>query len=79
MVCVVELNKEIRFNFAQNNLKQKIWICMILDYTKIDINHLAAIIEVCPVFLEKVSLGKDYLDPDWADHLAELFLITFSD
>lgn len=79
MVCVVELNKEIRFNFAQNKLKQKIWIDMLLDYTKLDINRLAEIIDVSPGFLEKVALKKDYLNQESANRLATLFLLTFSD
>ena len=46
MGCILEFNDGFRFDFAQNKCKQKLWIDILLRFSKSNIEHLAHIIDV---------------------------------
>ncbi|CZL29288.1 hypothetical protein [Legionella pneumophila] len=79
MVCIVEFNNGFRFDFAQNKLKQKIWIEALLRLTNLDIDHMAAILEIPAEVLTKVHHGEMYFSQEFAECLGRLFLLAFSD
>jgi hypothetical protein len=80
MSCIVEFSEsKIRLDFAKNKYKQKIWIEVLLKFTKADINKLAALLELPLDRLVEVHQGKAFFTSDSADRLAQLFLIAFSD
>lgn len=78
MECIVEFN-DVRFNFAQNKLKQKTWIEALLRFTNLDINHLAELLELPVDMLIKVQRGDVYFSQESAERLGRLFLLAFSD
>ncbi|KTD09311.1 hypothetical protein [Legionella jamestowniensis] len=79
MVCIVEFNDSFRFNFVRNRIKQKIWIEALLRLTNLDINHMAAILEIPAEVLTKVHHGEMDLSQECAECLGRLFLLAFSD
>ncbi|WP_454784021.1 hypothetical protein [Legionella sp. WA2024007413] len=79
MGCIVEFNKNVRFDFVQNKSKQKIWIEVLLCFTHLDINQLAMLLGVSSEKLIKVHRGASYFSQDIAEELGKLFLISFSD
>ncbi|MCW8443147.1 hypothetical protein OQJ05_03645 [Fluoribacter gormanii] len=79
MVCIVEFDNSYRFDFAKNKCKQKIWIKILLKFSKTDIDHLAHILDLPAEKLNRVYQGIDYLDKEPAERLGQLFLVTFCD
>lgn len=80
MSCTIEFNEpKVRFDFAKNKYKQKIWIEVLLKFTKADIKKLADLLELPLNRLVEVHQGKAFFTSDSADRLAQLFLIVFSD
>ncbi|WP_133139294.1 hypothetical protein [Legionella genomosp. 1] len=79
MVCIVEFNDGLRFNFAQNKCKQKVWIEILLRFSKADMNHLANLLELPVEKLIEIHRGKQFLEKEQADILGKLFLVTFGD
>lgn len=79
MGCIVEFNDGFRFDFAQNKCKQKLWIDVLLRFSKSNIEHLAHILDVPVKTLSQVHQGKSYLEDEAAKCLGQLFLVTFCD
>ncbi|HFL2714599.1 TPA: hypothetical protein ACGWTM_003413 [Legionella pneumophila] len=77
MVCIVEFDDGLRFNFAKNKYKQKVWIDALLKYSKANIDHLSKVLDVPLGTLVKVHNGGDYLDQEAAERLGQLFLLSF--
>jgi len=78
MGCIVEFN-DVRFDFAQNKLKQKTWIEALLRFTNLDINQLAGLLDTPTEMLIKVQRGDIYFSKKTAVELGKLFLLAFSD
>lgn len=78
MGCIVEFD-DVRFDFIQNKLKQRTWIEALLYFTNLDINKMAAMLELPIELLIKVRQGKMYLEQEAAERLGKLFLVAFSD
>ncbi|KTD53445.1 hypothetical protein Lsan_3855 [Legionella santicrucis] len=79
MVCIVEFEEGIRFNFAQNKYLQKVWVEALKHCFNKDIAQLAYLLDIPQERLAKVHQGVSYLPDDKADELAKLFLIAFGD
>ncbi|KTD17463.1 hypothetical protein Ljor_1769 [Legionella jordanis] len=79
MGCIVEFNDGFRFDFAQNKCKQKLWIDVLLRFSKANIEHLAYILDLSVETLTQVYLGNHYLEDEAAKRLGHLFLVTFCD
>ncbi|HAT1926171.1 TPA: hypothetical protein OEA38_000070 [Legionella pneumophila] len=78
MECIVEFNDGFRFDFAQNRCKQKIWIEVLLKFSKTNIDHLATILDLPTETLVQVYQGNHYLEAEAAKRLGQLFLVAFS-
>lgn len=79
MGCIVEFNKDVRFNFARNKSKQKIWIEALFCFTHIDIHQLAMLLEVSVEKLIMVRMGAIYFSQEVAEELGKLLLVALSD
>lgn len=79
MGCIVEFNDGFRFDFAQNKPKQKLWIDILLRFSKSNIEHLAYILDLPIEILAQVHQGNYYLEDEAAKRLGQLFLVTFCD
>lgn len=80
MGCIVEFTEPfIRFNFSQNQYKQKMLIDAMLTYSQLDVDALASIIEVTPDMVRKAHAGEVFLSKASGEELGKLFLLLFSD
>lgn len=79
MGCIVEFDNGLRFDFAQNRCKQKVWLEVLLKFSKTNIDHLAYILDLPPETLIQVHRGSYYLEKEPAERLGQLFLVTFCD
>ncbi|AOU64446.1 hypothetical protein [Legionella pneumophila] len=79
MGCIVEFNDGFLFDFVQNKCKQKLWIDVLLRFSKANIEHLAYILDLPVKTLIQVHQGNSYLDDEAAKRLGHLFLVTFCD
>lgn len=79
MGCIVEFNDGFRFNFAQNKCKQKLWIEVLLRFSKSNIEHLAYVLDLPVETLVHVYKGNLYLAEEDASRLGQLFLVMFCD
>jgi hypothetical protein len=77
MGCIVEFNANIRFDFAQNRGKQRLWIDALLKFSKTNMDYLAHILDLPTELIIQVHQGTHYLDQELAERLGQLFLITF--
>ena len=76
MGCIVEFSEsKTRFEFFTRDHKQKIFISILLKYSKMDIPHLAFIIDVPSKKLNDVYHGRDFLSGKPAEELTQLFLV----
>jgi hypothetical protein len=78
MACIVEFNSDIRFNFVQNPIKQKLLMDALLNYSKLDLIKMAVLLNSNEEKLVKVYEGEEYFENEMADELGKLFLILFS-
>lgn len=79
MGCIVEFNDGFRFNLAQNKCKQKLWIEVLLRFSKSNIEHLAYVLDLPVETLVHVYKGTLYLEEEDASRLGQLFLVMFCD
>ncbi|MBA2649605.1 MAG: hypothetical protein H0U75_08460 [Legionella sp.] len=79
MGCIVEFDKGLRFDFVQNKYKQKLWIDILLKFSKADIEHLAYILKLPKRILVQVYQENYYLDKESAELLGQLLLVALSD
>lgn len=80
MVCIVEFNQpRVRFNFAANKFKQKLWIELLLNYTSLDLEALAILLATPIERLSNVHKGRAFLSRRMAEQLGRIFLMEFSD
>lgn len=77
MGCNVKFNDGIGFDFPQNQSKQKIWLEILLGFSKANTEHLAYILDLPIETIMQVHQGKVYLEQEEAKRLRELFLVTF--
>ena len=80
MGCTIEFNESsIRFDFSNNKQKQKIFVDVLLRYSKLDLPGLAAVLNVSIDTLHDVHRGVRFLEGEAAENLARLFLIFVSE
>ena len=80
MGCIIEFSgSETRFEFCTRNHKQKIFISILMRYSKMDIPHLACVLDVPADKLQDVHLGRDFLVGKPAEELTQLFLVYFGE
>ncbi|HDO7841038.1 TPA: hypothetical protein P5J72_000435 [Legionella pneumophila] len=77
MGCIIEFNDGFQFDFVQNKCKQKLWIDVLLRFSKANIEHLAHILDLPIETVIQVHQGNLYLDEESAKRLGQLFLVTF--
>ena len=77
MGCIIEFNDGFRFDFVKNKGNQKIWIEILLRFSKSNMNHLAYILDVPTETIIQVHQGNFYLDQESAERLGQLFLVAF--
>ncbi|HHF0526632.1 TPA: hypothetical protein ACTUT5_002872 [Legionella anisa] len=77
MGCIVEFNDGFQFDFVQNKCKQKLWVDVLLCFSKANIEHLAYILDLPAETINQVHQGKQYLEQEPAERLGQLFLVTF--
>lgn len=79
MGCILEFNDGFRFDFTQNKPKQKLWIDILLRFSKSNIEHLAYVLDLPVETLVHVHKGSLYLGEEDASRLGQLFLVMFCD
>ncbi|HIA7952684.1 hypothetical protein [Legionella pneumophila] len=77
MGCIIEFSNGLRFDFIQNQCKQKLWIDVLLRSSKANIGHLAHILDLPIETVIQVHQGNLYLEEESAERLGQLFLVTF--
>jgi len=80
MGCIVEFSDPTnRFEFCTRDHKQKVFIDVLLRYSKMDIPHLAYILDTPVTKLRDVYYGKTFLAGKPAEELTQLFLVYFGE
>lgn len=80
MSCIIEFSESgTQFEFCTRDHKQKIFISMLMRYSKMDIPHLACILDVPADKLQNVHHGKGFLVGKPAEELTQLFLVCFGE
>jgi len=74
MGCIIEFNEKLRFNFIQNKCKQKLWIDVLLQCSKGNMEYLAFILDVPTEIISQVHQGNHFLEEEHANRLGQLFL-----
>lgn len=76
MGCIIEFQEpSVRINFRCNNMKQKIYLEILLKYSPLDITNISSILNIPKSKLYRVYLGKELLEGKVANNLACLLCI----
>lgn len=79
MACIVEFNRNYRFNFVRNKYKQKFWIEGLLRLSDMDLHQISVMLNLPSDMLLQVHRGEHYFSTDQAELLGQLFLLVLSD
>ena len=80
MGCTVEFSdSDTRFEFCTRDHKQKTFIDVLLRYIKMDLPHLASILDTPVTKLRDVYYGKTFIAGKPAEELTQLFLVHFGE
>ncbi len=78
MGCIIEFSESlIQFEFHSNGIKQRMLVDMLLKYGDLDIENLAATLDISVDELQNICEGKHFLEGEQSHDLAQMFLIFF--